>query len=294
MKILIPIFSSLLFFSCKNTVPDAEIIIDTSTSKELVTITEKKVVCKNQFFKFVEVGTKKAAVLIQINEIEEMFRGKDSVEKYLEIIAFEPSSKPLEKKLWTKKFRADEAHFKPRYLHLVRNPRGEHEDLSIFIDYFTGSELVSFTGPNAFFAIPNQEQKRIVGFLSRANDLDLLESFGDDIIGTLTYASATEKLQTIYFRMKNKSLESSIQKFTPGMMIKTNGEEDKVLDDGRTVLLGSLRDGFVAEKITNIQIELIFYLSKEQKETSIIIPIIKDKMDLKNAIYDKNIFTLEN
>lgn len=253
-----------------------------------------KVITQNHYYKFLEVGSEKKPVLIQVEESVQKFLGKDSTESVLTIAAFGPSGQAFEKKLWEKEYRADLIQFDPRYMRLIRNPRGENEDLSVLLNYFSGEELIAFTGPNAFFAIPNQEEKRIVGFLARANDLNLLEKEGDDIIGNLVYASATEKKQTIHFKLKNMTQKTSMQKFTPGMMIKTAGEEDKVLDDGRTVLLGSLRDGFVADKITDIDIELIFYLSEEQKEVSVTIPIIKDKMDISKAVYDKNIFVLEN
>jgi hypothetical protein len=292
MKTFLFALGLLLLAGCaenKNRAPVA------SASGDALVIYEKdKVIAQNHSYKFLEVGSEKKPVLIQVEERVEKFLGKDSSESVLTISAFGPSGASFDKKLWEKTYRADFIQFDPRYMRLIRNPRGENEDLSILLNYFSGEELIAFTGPNAFFAIPNQEEKRIVGFLARANDLGLLDKEGEDIVGNLVYASATEKKQTIHVRLKNLNQKMSMQKFTPGMMIKTTGEEDKVLDDGRTVLLGSLRDGFVADKITDIDIELIFYLSEEQKEVSVTIPIVHDKMDLSKAVYDKNIFVLEN
>ena len=178
-----------------------------------------KVITVNQYYKFIEVGMEKKSVLIHVEETVQKFLGKDSAESVLNITAYGQSGQAFEKKLWNNNYRMDLIQFDPRYMRLIRNPRGENEDLSVMLNYFSGDELIAFTGPNAFFAIPNQEEKRIVGFLARANDLNLLADEGDNIIGNLVYASATEKMQSIHFKLKNPAQKMSMQKFTPGMMI---------------------------------------------------------------------------
>lgn len=293
MKSLFYLFLFLFLYSCKQEQTAPHTRADAS-GKHAVSLDGNKIVCYNTYHKYVEIGKDKKSILIRITEINETFKGKDSSENYTTVEAFDINDMSMSKALWSKEFRADEVFCDPRYLRLFRNPRGENEDLSTFVDYFTGTELISFTGPNAFFAIPEQEEKRVVGFLARANDLNLLQDENQHAVGILTYASAKEQKQTISFIAKDPSLLSSIQKFTPGMMIKTTGEEDKVLDDGRTVILGSLRNEFSPEKLTGIYIQLIFYLSKEQKETTVTIPIIHDKMDISAATYDRSIFTLKD
>lgn len=293
MKKLLSFALILLLIQCKS---------DTKTnqtnasidSKNAVTADGNKMVCRNVFHKYVEIGKEKKPILIRVYETNEIFKGKDSSENQVKMEAFETTDLSMSHPLWTKDYRADQVFCDPRYIRLFRNPRGENEDLSIFIDYFSGKELISFTGPNAFFAIPEQEEKRVVGFLARANDLNLLAEEDKNIVGKLTYTSAKDQLQSVSFIAKDALLLESIQKFTPGMMIKTSGEEDKVLDDGRTVLLGSLRNGFSSEQLTGINIQLIFYLSKEQKETTVTIPIIYDKLDISAATYDRNIFILKD
>ena len=288
------ITSSFLIFSCKNDGLKFEKAqgeyFSAASQPASVSVSNTEVICNNKYFKFLEVGKEKKPVLLEIEQHTKSEIGNEEIDGEIIVRAYEKEKNAFGKKLWEKKYRADLINLEPRYISFVRSARGESEETSFFVNYFSGEELISFTGPNAFCAIPTSEEKRIIGFMARSNDLDQLKGEDNNVIGLLKYASALKPMQVLKIKSKNVLMMRSIQKLTPGISVQPMNEEDKVLDDGRTVILSSVKEPFDANKIDNIMIELSFFLSAEQRMVKVTIPIHKDRLDLEKAVYDKNMF----
>ncbi|MBP7477018.1 MAG: hypothetical protein KA797_00735 [Chitinophagales bacterium] len=296
MKYILSTAIALALFSCKQESLKFEKAKDelysANSAPASVSASSKEVICKSQFFKYLEIGKEKKPVLVSVQQSNSTAIQSGEQDGEIEVKGFARNGDAFSKEAYSKKFRADIINFEPRYMQLIRSARGENEEVSTLVNYFTGEELMDFTGPNAFFAIPNQEEKRMIGFLAQANDLGKLKDESNNTIGILNYASTNNKIQSIKIKAKNVLLMRSIQKFTPGIVISPLNEEDKVLDDGRTVILSSIKENFSPEKISNIIIELTFFLSVEQREVKITIPLNSDKLDLDKAIYDKGMFEM--
>jgi hypothetical protein len=297
MKHIILLSYLLVLAACKNesSSNNGASGFSSESDKASASFTKDEVSCTNQFYKYVQVGKDKKPVLLQITQ--KSMNNIISPEKFdgeYHITAYGLNGDKMDKKLWDKTIHADIIGFEPRFIQLTRAQRGESEESSRLFNYFTGEQILTFSGVNAIMAIPNSEEKRLIGFTALSNDQNLLEKEGNDIVGVLEYSSIASNINKVKVRAKNVLLLKSIMKFAPGMSIEPKNEEDKVMEGGRTVVLSSLSEKFDPEKIGNLFIHLTFFLQVENQEITITIPIEKDKLDISKAIYDKNIFVLEN
>ena len=75
------------------------------------------------------------------------------------------------------------------------------------------------------------------------------------------------------------------------MMMKESG--NSLTNDGKSVILSKLDEHYTTKDITGFALQINYYAEGDTTPVSIILPVEDDKVDLKNAIYNRSIFELK-
>ena len=70
-------------------------------------------------------------------------------------------------------------------------------------------------------------------------------------------------------------------------------ENVNIISDGKEVILMKADEKYKADDVKDFAVQLTFYYGDDNEYTTVTIPVVKDKLHLAGAKYDKDIFELK-
>lgn len=188
---------------------------------------------------------------------------------------------------WTNKVKAHQLDIKNNTLEAKYNADYEHEDTYSLYNIETGKHLLDYTYGCLTAKIPASNFKRYMGFVAKTNATGLLDKMDDDVLGIITYASDAETKQQ--FLLKTTK---DINTTTPSMALVSINENQQLFENDRLLFFMDLASDFKASDI-NFAFGFTFYQGETAEETALLFEVKEDKINLKDAKYDKQVFEIE-
>lgn len=279
-----------LFQSCNSkqedtVVSNGETLFETS-QPSFVKITEKD--GKFQYeksetkFDVLEwIGDKPQKFLLSITKKENReLTQDDNAEKQFTVSV---KSVEGEKSEWTKNLTAADIDYSAKVLSVHHVTADTEDDTYTYYNIKNGDKIMDFTYGDLKVIIPNTSEKRFFTYLAKNNALQE-EIKGDGIV---QYASSGKLIQRVSIKSKGKV---EIPAYTPDIQALTVQEsENQLTPDGRNVLFFQSN----RQDISNFAFQVTYYSEGGQEEYKLVFPVENDRLDVKNAIYDKSLFELK-
>jgi hypothetical protein len=230
------------------------------------------------------LNKRKLIVAITSNEKGEFSQNADAIKDF----EVKVNSIDGEKVKWTKKFKGAGLDLEFKAVKVHTPPGANQEDSYSLYSITSGDKIIDYTYSEAKVLIPNTSEKRFITYLSPANSLGI-ELKGESVI---QYADNNELLQSV----KLSSLQDSLLPiYTPELrLIREKESTHQVTPDSKSIILMDLDENFKTDAIKGFALQIVVYLEGVEEPENIIIPIVGDRLDAKNAIYNKSIFSLKN
>jgi hypothetical protein len=76
------------------------------------------------------------------------------------------------------------------------------------------------------------------------------------------------------------------------MVLVSQDANTTVIEDGKSLILMKADEHYQPADITGFAVKLTFYYGDDNETTTVLIPVVDDKLDLSQAKYDKEIFEI--
>lgn len=192
-----------------------------------------------------------------------------------------------EKSEWTKELKAADIDYSAKVLSVHYPAADNEDDTYTFYNIKNGEKIMDFTYGESKAIIPNTSEKRFFAYLSKNNALK--KEIKED--GIIQYASSEKLIQQVSIKSKGSV---KIPDYTPDIQCLTMRESgNQLTPDGKTVLLTQLNQTYKTEDITGFAFQITYYSEGGENEYKLIFPVTDDRLDVKNAIFDKTLFELK-
>lgn len=231
------------------------------------------------------IGTAPQKLLLSITQKESRELTQDENAKK----QFKVSVKSVDGKesKWTKEIEAADIDYSSKVLSVHYPATDKEDDTYTFYNLKNGEKIMDFTYGETKAVIPNTSDKRFFTYLSKNNALK--KEVRND--GIIQYASSEKLIQQVSLKSKGSV---KIPVYTPDIQCLTLRESgNQLTPDGKTILLTQLNQTYKTEEITGFAFQVTYYSEGGENEYKLIFPVIEDRLDVKNAIYDKALFELK-
>lgn len=186
------------------------------------------------------------------------------------------------------KVAATEVDYSNKYLKALYAGDDNHEDSYENYSLTNGNLLMRYTYKDYLIMLPNNSEKRIVGYLSKATMFE--NKMDEKTLGEITYASSENTIDKYFIKAKQNI---GIGNFTPDMyFVASDSSGAKLADNNNMVILASIPDNFTPKDIKDFAIQINYRIQDSPNVYSVIIPIENDKLAIEKAIFDKRLFEL--
>lgn len=195
---------------------------------------------------------------------------------------------------WNLQLNPDELFFKKDVLISETFGNNEYESSYQVINLNTGNTLIEYTYGNLEIQFPDAISKRYFGVYAQKGRPNSSFPFNQkDNVAYLSYASNTEKIQTIELKTKNQELLKQLDQNSPMLEFDILENSAILSTSARTVYFSGISDLIADKNDINIGILVTFYLGEDFTPETIFIPVKADKIDEAAIIYNKNVFQLK-
>jgi hypothetical protein len=166
----------------------------------------------------------------------------------------------------------------------IEGRNSDEEDTYTLYSLLNGAKLMTYTYGQLTALIPNTSHKRFFGYLSKLSvGLEKPEGFA-----MVSYVSSEAVINKVSIKLKaGKTFPS----YTPELKIQVLRDSGNTLmNEGKTVIMGHADRNFATKDINNFALQINYILPNDTLPISILLPVRDDKVDVKNAAYDKGIF----
>jgi hypothetical protein len=134
--------------------------------------------------------------------------------------------------------------------------------------------------------IPNTSNKRFFGYLSKLSSIeDKPTQFA-----TVSYVGSNETLDKVNIKIKGTD---TLPPYTPEInMLAAQESGNTVANEGRSVILAHADRNYMDSDITNFAMQITYNMPQGKPSVIILLPVRGDRIDLVNATYDKNMFSI--
>lgn len=285
------IFISILLSGCEvesSNKSDNNVFSQAESSSLKVFKTDEKLSFEKVETKFdiLEIaGLKKQKLIVTITSSEkgEFSQNADAIKNF----DVKVNSVDGDKVKWAKSFKGAGLDLELKAVKVHTPPGANQEDSYSLFSITNGDKIMDYTYSETKVQIPNTSDKRFITYLSPAN------AIGIDLKGgaMIQYADNNTLLQSV----KLTSLKDSLLPiYTPEMrLIREKESTHQVTPDSKSIILMDLDENYTKEAIKGFALQIIIYLEGVEEPESIIIPIVSDRLDFQNAIFNKSIFSLQ-
>jgi hypothetical protein len=190
---------------------------------------------------------------------------------------------------WKKEFAGEDVDYTNKVMVVHTEGKNQNEE-DTYTQYslLTGEKLMTYTYGQMMALIPNTSNKRFFGYLSKQSSAE--EKPVD--FAVINYVGSNETIDKISIKVK-KGYEVPL--YTPELkMLVAQESGNTIANDGKTVILGHADRTFTAKDINNFAVQINYTLPNITEPVSILVPVREDRLDLKNASFDRNIFELSS
>lgn len=188
---------------------------------------------------------------------------------------------------WKKDIKAASIDYSDKVLSTLYSTNENEEETFSYFSITSGEKIMDFTYGALKAMIPNTSSRRFFGYFAKDNSLK--EEINGD--GIFQYASSEKLLQK--FSVKSKGA-IQIPNYTPDLQVLAMRESgNQLMPDGKTIILMKLNQNYTTENLTGFAFQITYFSADGQTEYKLIFPIENDKIDLKNAIFDRNLFAIK-
>jgi hypothetical protein len=222
-------------------------------------------------------------ILLKITKSETAFIDSNTSESHFAVTATNIN----DGKSWKKDFNGTDIDYSNKVLIVHSEGRNSNEE-DTYTQYslLSGEKLMSYTYGQLTTLIPNTSNKRFFGYLSKQS------ATGDkpNEFALISYGS-NEVIDKVIVKLKGEN--PTIPLYTPELKMLVAKESGNTLtNEGKTVIMGHADRTFTAKDMNNFAMQINYYLPNASDPLTILIPVREDRLDIKNAAYDKAIFEL--
>ena len=166
----------------------------------------------------------------------------------------------------------------------VEGRNSDEEDTYTLYSLLNGTKLMTYTYGQLTALIPNTSHKRFFGYLSKLSvGVEKPEGFA-----TVSYVGSDAVINKVSIKLKGGKTFPS---YTPELkMLVARDSGNTLTNEGKTVIMGHADRNFATKDINNFALQINYILPNDTLPISILLPVRDDKVDIKNAAYDKGIF----
>jgi hypothetical protein len=247
----------------------------------------------NTYYEVVNAYDKatKIPLLLKIKKTELCYADSLNKDKVYEISA--KSLMDTKAINWDAKFVATDLQYKDNSLLALHESPDNGEDFLKRISLLDGKEVFSCSYGELKISIPNVKDKSFIGFTSRKAVTQPVQALNDEnLIGLIRFGSSTEAGTILRVKLKRSKVASKIPTSTPDMVLVSQDANTTVIEDGKSLILMKADEHYQPADITGFAVKLTFYYGDDNETTTVLIPVVDDKLDLSQAKYDKEIFEI--
>lgn len=188
---------------------------------------------------------------------------------------------------WTKEFSGTDIDYTNKVLVIhTEGKTSDQEDTYTQYSLQTGQKLMSYTYVPLMALIPNTSNKRFFGYLSKLSSIeDKPTQFA-----TVSYVGSNETLDKVNIKIKGTD---TLPPYTPEInMLAAQESGNTVANEGRSVILAHADRNYMDSDITNFAMQITYNMPQGKPSVIILLPVRGDRIDLVNATYDKNMFSI--
>ncbi|MES2620842.1 MAG: hypothetical protein V4615_08315, partial [Bacteroidota bacterium] len=76
------------------------------------------------------------------------------------------------------------------------------------------------------------------------------------------------------------------------MVLVPTAEGTTPIEEGKSIIMMKADENYTSKDLAGFAVQLTFYYGDDNESTTILIPVVDDKLDIANAKFDKDIFDI--